>query len=163
MKATIIFAALLTMLTAKCAMADTFGSGVNTFSVDFVTIGNPGNYADTTGDPSPAGAVPYEYRIGKYEISEQMISKANALGGLGITIDSRGPNKPATSVSWFEAAKFVNWLNTSAGYPAAYKFGPRGISAFEVWTPSDPGYNPSNLYRNTLAPATIRAISTVTP
>jgi len=52
--------------------------------------------------------VPYSYRIGKYEISEQMIDKANALGGLGITKDSRGPDKPATNVTWFEAAKFVN-------------------------------------------------------
>ncbi len=57
-------------------MADTFGSGANSFSIDFVTIGNPGNPPDA--NPNPAGAVDYEYRIGKYEISEQMIDKANA-------------------------------------------------------------------------------------
>jgi hypothetical protein len=99
-------------LCADISRADTFGSGVNTFSIDFVTIGNPGNPPDA--NPNPAGAVPYEYRIGKYEISEQMIDKANALGGLGITKDARGPDYPATSVTWYEAAKFVNWLNTSA-------------------------------------------------
>ena len=53
----------------------------------------------------------YTYRIGKFEISEQMIDKANALGGLGITKDTRGPDFPATSVTWYEAARFVNWLN----------------------------------------------------
>ena len=43
-------------------------------------IGNPGNAADTTGNPNPAGSVPYTYRMGKFEISEQMIDKANAAG-----------------------------------------------------------------------------------
>ena len=33
-----------------------------------------------------------------------MIDKANAEGSLGITHDGRGANKPATSISWFEAA-----------------------------------------------------------
>jgi formylglycine-generating enzyme len=102
--------------------ADSFGNGANSFDIEFATIGNPGNPPDMTGFPRPAGSVSYAYRIGKYEISEQKIDKANALGGLGITKDSRGPNKPATSVSWFEAAQFVNWLNMSAGSSPAYKF-----------------------------------------
>jgi sulfatase modifying factor 1 len=42
--------------------------------------------------------------------------------GLEITKDTRGPNKPATNISWKEAARFVNWLNTSTGGFAAYKF-----------------------------------------
>jgi hypothetical protein len=139
----------LTHLHAAALYADTFGSGDNTFDIAFVRIGNPGNAADTEGDPNPAGSVPYSYRIGKFEVSEQMIDKANALGGLGITKDSRGPNKPATSVTWFEAAKFVNWLNTSTGYTPAYKFD--GNGDFQLWTPGDAGYNPNNLYRNRLA------------
>jgi hypothetical protein len=130
-------------------LADTFGSGADSFSIDFVTIGNPGNPPDTTGQPNPAGSVPYAYRIGKYEISEQMIEKANALGGLGITKDERGPNYPATSLSWFEAAKFVNWLNTSEGQTPAYKFDAAGD--FQLWSPSDAGYDPSNLFRNSQA------------
>ena len=55
-----------------------------------MTIGNPGNPPDA--NPNPAGRVPYSYRIGKYEISEQMIDKANAAGGLGVTKDTRGPD-----------------------------------------------------------------------
>lgn len=141
--------ALLMPLFAKPCRGDMFGSGVNSFEIDFVTIGSPGNPADTTGDPNPAGSVPYTYRMGKYEISEQMIEKANVLGGLGITKDTRGPNQPATRVSWFEAAQFVNWLNTSTGSVAAYKFD--NLGAFQLWEPNDVGYNPDNQFRNTQA------------
>ncbi len=133
------------------AVADTFGSGPNSFEIEFVTIGSPGNAPDD--DPNPAGAVDYAYRMGKYEISEQMIDKANALSvesgtPLGITKDTRGPNKPATSVTWFEAATFVNWLNTSTGSVPAYKFDDLG--AFQLWQPGDAGYDPNYLYRNSL-------------
>jgi formylglycine-generating enzyme len=127
--------------------ADTFGSGANTFQIDFVRIGNPGNSPDV--NPNPAGAVPYEYRIGKYEISEQMIDKANALSGLGITKDTRGPDYPATNITWYEAARFANWLNTSTGNVPAYKFDSSGN--FQLWEATDAGYNASNLYRNSLA------------
>jgi hypothetical protein len=149
-------------LTFSCfvsvAGADTFGNGENSFENKFVPIGSPGNPADTTGDPNPAGSVPYSYRIGKYEISEQMIDKVNALGNLGITKDTRGPDKPATSIDWFEAARFVNWLNESTGHTPAYKFvnviGPRGGvigTEFALWEPSDVGYNSCNLFRNRFA------------
>lgn len=145
-------------LLHQSAAADTFGSGANSFDIEFVRIGNPNNAADTTGSPNPAGSVSYTYRMGKFEISEQMIEKANAEGGLGITKDTRGPDKPATSTSWNEAARFVNWLNTSQGFQVAYKFalqpGEVGYSAnatIELWTISDAGYNPNNLFRNRLA------------
>jgi formylglycine-generating enzyme len=143
----LLFATLL--LATSASYADSFGSGANAFTIDFVTIGTPGNPADTTGDPNPAGSVPYTYRIGKYEVPEDAVRKANTLGGLGITLDSRGPNKPATSLSWFEAAKFVNWLNTSSGATPAYKFDIAGN--FQLWAAGDPGYDPANLFRNTLA------------
>jgi hypothetical protein len=135
--------------------ADTFGSGASSFTIEFVTIGQPNNPPDTTGSPNPAGSVPYAYRIGKYEISRDMVEKASAAGALGITLadmtlfGGNGPNKPATGVSWFEAARFVNWLNTSTGSAPAYKFDANGD--FQLWQPGDPGYNPSNLFRNSLA------------
>jgi hypothetical protein len=134
----------------------TFGSGGNQFNMDFVTIGNPGNAADTTGVPNPAGAVGYTYGIGKFEVSEDMITKYNANFGtansLVITKDTRGPNKPATRVSWNEAARFVNWLNTSTGNQAAYKFTTTGVNDnIALWESGDPGYDASNPYRNSLA------------
>jgi hypothetical protein len=140
----VLFTAVLGSLFSFCVemSADTFGTGVNTFEIDFVTIGNPG-----------AGSVPYLYRISPYEISEQMIHKANAAAAgtanpLNITIDARGPDYPATNITWFEAARFVNWLNTSSGHSPAYKF---DVFQFSLWEPSDPGYDPTNLFRNSLA------------
>jgi hypothetical protein len=150
MKATAALVLLATsFILARSAGADLFGSGDNAFDVEFVAVGDSGNVADTTGFPNPAGSVDYDYRIGIYEISEDIINKANVLGSLGITHDNRGANKPATSVSWFEAARFVNWLNASTGSAPAYKFD--GSGDFQVWESGDEGYNPDNLYRNSLA------------
>ncbi|MFM9064990.1 MAG: SUMF1/EgtB/PvdO family nonheme iron enzyme [Pirellula sp.] len=143
------------MVSAVQAAVVSFGSGGNTFNMEFVTIGNPGNVADTTGSPNPAGAVGYTYDIGKFEVSEDMITKYNANFGtansLAITKDSRGTNKPATSVSWNEAARFVNWLNTSTGGTAAYKFADgSGVNDnIALWDASDTlDYDASNRYRS---------------
>jgi len=96
--------------------------------MDFVTIGNPNNAADTTGSPNPVGSVAYTYNIGKYEVSRDMVLKASSDGGLGLTLadmtsyGGNGASHPATGISWNEAARFVNYLNTSKGYQAAYNF-----------------------------------------
>ena len=134
---------------------ESFGSGDNAFTMDFVTIGNPGNAADTTGNPNPAGSVAYTYNLGKYEVSRDQITKANAAGSLGITLanmtyrGNNGVNLPATGISYYEAAKYVNWLNTSTGGTAAYKFD--GSGNFQLWSAGDAGYNAGNLFRNSLA------------
>jgi len=135
-------------------VTESFGSGANAFTMDFVTIGNPNNVADTTGSPNPAGSVAYTYNLGKYEVSRDMITKANSAGSLGITLQDMtsyggyGVNKPATGVSWDEAATYVNWLNTSTGGTAAYKF---VGGTFQLWSSTDAGYNANNLFRNSLA------------
>ena len=77
-----ISAAIAVTVLPNRAHADTFGTGGNQFEIDFVRIGQPGNPADNTGFPKPAGSVAYEYRIGKYEISRSMVEKANAEGAL---------------------------------------------------------------------------------
>lgn len=139
-------------LTITSARADLFGSGGNAFTIDFVTIGNAGNVADTTGSPNPAGSVAYDYRIGKYEISRDMITKASTEGSLGITLadmtphGGNGVNRPATGITWYEAGTFVNWLNTSSGGSAAYKF---VSGSFALWTAGDTlDYDASNPYRS---------------
>src|SRR5215212_9424109 len=154
----VLLSAVFIIIFSGSVWGDTFGSGLNTFDIAFVPIGNPVNVADKTGDPNPAGSVPYIFRMGKYEISEQIIAKANTLGGLGITMDGRGPDKPATSVSWNQAARLVNWLNSSTGAPPAYKFaiqpGEDGYDSNNnilLWTSADAGYDPGNRYRNKLA------------
>ena len=122
--------------------------------MEFVTIGNPNNAADTTGRPNPVGSVAYTYNLGKHEVSRDMITKANAAGSLGITLEdmsSYGGNgllRPATGISYYEAAKYVNWLNTSTGGTAAYKF---VGGTFQLWSAGDAGYNSNNLFRNSLA------------
>ncbi|MEZ6073096.1 MAG: SUMF1/EgtB/PvdO family nonheme iron enzyme [Pirellulales bacterium] len=126
--------------------ADIFGVDENTFEIEFVTIGDPGNPADTTGAPNPAGSVDYTYRMGKYEISEGMIDKVNAIAGLGLTHGGRGSNKPATAIDLVEAAKFVNWLNASTGAAPAYKIS--GDGAFQLWQFGDLGFDSANPYRN---------------
>jgi hypothetical protein len=154
-----LFVLLSLAIAGTHALGDTFGNASNTFDIEFVSIRNPGNATDDdSANPNFAGSVPYIYRIGKFEISEQMIDKANALGGLGITRSNRGPNKPATNVNWNEAARFVNWLNISRGSVPAYKFaiqpGESGYDAnadIELWTSSDSGYDPANPLRNTQA------------
>jgi formylglycine-generating enzyme required for sulfatase activity len=143
-------ATVASMAATSCAGTVTFGTGSNQFQMEFVTIGDPGNTADFTGAPSPAGSVGYTYGIGKFEVSEDMITKFNASQSLQITKDTRGTAKPATSVSWNEAARFVNWLNTSTGNQAAYKFTTSGVNDnIDVWTSADTAdYDPSNPYRS---------------
>jgi len=142
-------ASLSTICSAQ-TITETFGIGANAFTMDFVTIGNPGNAADTKGSPNPAGSVAYTYNIGKYEVSRDMILKASTDGGLGLTLadmtsyGGNGVNRPATGISWNEAARFVNYLNTSKGYQAAYLFD--GSGNFQLWSPVRASGN--NLFRH---------------
>jgi len=147
---------LLATATNVHAVNVTFGTTGTEFSIEFVEIGDAGNVADPNDGASATpgvqnlGAVSYDYWIGKYEISEDMINKANTLGSLGITHNGRGVDKPGTSISWYEAATFVNWLNTSSGGIAAYKFDMVG-GTFALWESGDAGYDSSNRYRNSFA------------
>ena len=135
-------------------VTESFGTGANAFSMEFVTIGNPNNTADTTGSPNPAGSVAYTYNLAKYEVSRGQIDKANSAGSLGIMLadmtyfGGNGVNKPATGITIYEAATYVNWLNTSTGGTAAYKF---VGGTFQLWSPTDAGYNANNMFRNSLA------------
>ncbi|NBV47181.1 MAG: PEP-CTERM sorting domain-containing protein [Planctomycetia bacterium] len=54
-------------------------------TIDWVTVGDPGNAADTTGDPNPAGAVADEFRIMKYEwTNSQYVEFLNAVDPDGL-------------------------------------------------------------------------------
>ncbi|MBN8459425.1 MAG: SUMF1/EgtB/PvdO family nonheme iron enzyme [Verrucomicrobia bacterium] len=109
-------------------------------NVEFVTVGNPGNAADTTGH----GAVAYEYKIAKNETtigqyceflnakaksdpyalySTNMatstyiagISRTGSSGSFEYSVIGGTANKPITFVSWFDAARFCNWLHNGQG------------------------------------------------
>ena len=103
-------------------------------TIDLINIGNPGNPADTTG----YGAVSYQYAIGKYEVTLSQyttflnavaktdtyslysfsmgsdgnikgISRSGSSGNYTYTLIGSG-NRPVTYVSWFDAARFANWM-----------------------------------------------------
>ncbi|MFA9196799.1 MAG: VPLPA-CTERM sorting domain-containing protein [Aliarcobacter sp.] len=136
--------------------------------MEFVRVANPGNLANTTKDmiyhAAPAytdliqgGAVGYTYDIGKTEVSRIMVEKVNAesfdkitmqdLSGLG----GNGPNRPATGLSWYDAAKFVNELNLAQDYGIAYKTTGYTVPFLSEWQPGDIGYNAANPLRNSTA------------
>jgi sulfatase modifying factor 1 len=145
-----LFAAVIVaigLIFEPSVRADAFGSGTNVFTIDFVSVGNEGNAADTTG----YGAVPYEYRMGVYEISQNNIDQATASGLANVT--SAGPwtgNQPTGRISWFEAAAFVNWMNTSTGRQAAYNVSySLGLWYMTLWSSGDAWTaGGTNLYRH---------------
>jgi len=147
-----LLAAGLLALTAATVHADIFGSGANTFTIDFVNIGNAGN-ADDAGagggsDFAPYGGVGYNYRMGTYEISEDAITKATASGLLNVTAGAHTGAEPAANMTWYEAAAFVNFLNTSTGHQAAYQIN-AGATALTLWSSGDAWQlDGENLYRH---------------
>ena len=146
---------------------DTFGADANEFDISFVTIGDPGNPPDintVTIWPASVGSVANVFRMGRYEISRGMVDRANAAGGLELTMfdmSNFGGNDtriPATGVSWNEAARFVNWMNMNAGFPPAYKFDSQPgdddydpNSNIALWETDDLGFDPTNPFRNSRA------------
>ena len=150
-------------LAVPVARADTFGTGVNTFTIDFVTVGNPGNGKDLGAGggsfSTPYGAVAFTYRMGVTEVPRDWITIAT---GTGIPAPQRltevtaGPwvgKLPATGVTWYEAAALVNWLNTIKGAQRAYNLtNTGGFWSLAPWSSAEafnPGTGlPLNLYRH---------------
>ena len=137
---------------------DSFGSGVNQFAIQFVSISR------ATNPTSGCGIVKYDYRMGVFEITNEQRNKFKA--SVGGTVAGNpafaygrepiytGASVPTNNVSWYEAAQFVNWLNTSTGHEAAYKFtGTQGTTDYKFarWASTDSGYDASNPYRNSNA------------
>jgi formylglycine-generating enzyme required for sulfatase activity len=108
--------------------------------MSMVTVGNAGNAADTTG----YGAVSYSYQIGAYDVTgSQYAAFLNAVGSTdtyGLYNTSMGTDtnvaqisrsgssgtytyavlnstgqRPITYVSWFDCARFSNWMVNGQG------------------------------------------------
>jgi formylglycine-generating enzyme required for sulfatase activity len=154
--------------SASAQITENFIWPLNSFSMEFVRVANPGNLPNTTKDyiyhAAPAytdliqgGAVGYTYDIAKTEVSRIMVEKVNAesfdqitmqdLSGLG----GNGPNRPATGLSWYDAAKFVNELNLAQGKGIAYKTTGYTVPILSEWQPGEVGYNAANPLRNSTA------------
>jgi formylglycine-generating enzyme required for sulfatase activity len=90
------------------------------------------------------------------DVSETMLDDAAALSGTNLGGGAWSGSQPAANVTWYEAAAFVNWLNTSQGYTAAYNLTysgntPIGITLWtgaNIWTlgGSDPFRNANAHY-----------------
>lgn len=153
-------------------ITDTFGTGANQFTIDFVTITGDASSANGTnisgGLPSDSWYRTFtepgcEYRMGKYEITNEQWNKfisingplmGNPMSAYDFDADTIGANMPTNRVSWYEVAQFVNWLNISANHQPAYKFtGTIGMDDYTYvpWNVSDSGYDPSNPFRNSKA------------
>jgi hypothetical protein len=137
---------VVALLVAGGAMADNFGTGANQFTIDFVTI------SGATNRTSGYGIVNNNYRMGVYEITNDQWNKFQASLGVSVTGSPSsacdesphftGTNVPTNMVSWYEAAQFVNWLNTSTGHHAAYNFiGTQGTGDYTLatWSSAEAG------------------------
>ena len=109
-------------------------------TIDWVTVGDPGNAADT--DPVGYGAVADSFRIMRYEFTNQQyadflnavaatdtyslynpsmgstarggITQSGTSGGYTYAVKSNMGDKPVNFVSWFDAARVANWLQNGA-------------------------------------------------
>lgn len=150
-----VCAAVIGLLAGTASAAiDTFGAGTNQFTIEFVVL------SGATNPASGYGVVNNDYRMGSYEITNDQWTKFQALLGVQVTGDDSiaydddpywmGANAPTNNVSWYEAAQFVNWLNTSTGHQAAYTFtGTQGQSDYTLstWSTAEAD-NGTNLYRH---------------
>ena len=147
MKLKMILVAAVLLSVVNVGVADTFGTGANEFTIDFVDISGD---SDDLGDWAAGDGYTFsgvnrsDYRMGKYEISNDQFSKFDPNNNLWW----EGDDIPSNMVSWFEAAQFVNYLNSSTGNQVAYKFSGDVMS---VWQDGDTGYDASNPYRNSNA------------
>ncbi|MDR1281624.1 MAG: SUMF1/EgtB/PvdO family nonheme iron enzyme [Opitutaceae bacterium] len=140
-------AAALLAAAFTLGAATAFGA----IDIEMVTVGNINNAADTTTG-SLYGSVSYEYQIGKYEVTNvQYVAFLNAVAGtdtyslyntdMGSNADFGGitrttgdsgsyeyavkegwGNKPVNHVSFYDAARFVNWLQTGSTETGLYTF-----------------------------------------
>ncbi len=108
-------------------------------AMSMVTVGNPGNVADTkTG--SLYGAVSYSYQIGKYDVTGSQytaflnavgstdtyalynafmgtdtnvaqISRSGTAGTYTYAVMGSTGQRPISYVSWFDSARFSNWMS----------------------------------------------------
>lgn len=125
----------------------TFGTGSNAVELAFSDIGYVGNPDDTAtpfnetppeaSDGRRFGAVNYSYRIGVTEVTvdqffrawtnDSRIGNGNENGWNNGVDHAVGSGAPASRVSWFEAAKFANWLTSGDAYAGAYQFDTNGV------------------------------------
>ncbi|MGD0785513.1 MAG: SUMF1/EgtB/PvdO family nonheme iron enzyme [Sedimentisphaerales bacterium] len=125
MKIRVLSVIVCVMAAVNFASADT----IRGIGMDFVTIGNAGNAADTGGTVG-RGAVSYSYRIGKYEVTNaQWNAFVTAAGaptgsdsGYSYSAQFTGAQQPTNMVSWYETLQFCNYLTSGDKSKGVYQF-----------------------------------------
>jgi formylglycine-generating enzyme len=130
--------AVVTGAVSTTARADVFNMPAGYTSLEFVSVGDAGNAADTRFTTPGYGSVAYAYRIGKFEITAaQYCQFLNAVarsstspgwnemmdvtescgihllgteGNFRYAVDGDCANRPVNWVPWGDAARFCNWL-----------------------------------------------------
>ena len=157
-----ILLVMMLSLSVSSVKGVTFGSGANTFSLDFTdTLSGSINptvaqtiATQTQGTLDGFGIVNYDYQMGKHEVTQSQFDAFRSDVGFAANTYyyTPGANRPANQTSWFEAAQFVNWLNTSQGHQAAYDISSSVIdingSTFNAWGAADAANGGTNLYRH---------------
>jgi hypothetical protein len=136
MKTRVLAVIVCMMAAVNFTSADT----IRGIGMDFVTIGNPGNAADTVvmerDGTTGYGAVGYNYRIGKYEVTNAQWNTFTAAAGAptgndygfypGDAYDEgayfTGVQQPTDMVSWYEGLQFCNYLTSGDKSKGAYLF-----------------------------------------
>jgi formylglycine-generating enzyme required for sulfatase activity len=124
-----------------CLFISSIASGV---TIDWATVGNPGNADDDTG----YGSVSEEYRISKYEVTAGQyteflnavaatdtyglyntfmwsnsygckIERSGSAGSYTYSVASDWANRPVNYVSWYDCLRFANWLGN--GQPTGFQ------------------------------------------
>ena len=101
-------------------------------TIDWVTVGDPGNAADTTGAPNPAGAVADSFQIMKYEwTNQQYVDFLNAvdpdgLNPQGIYSSSMGSNSRG-------GISFTSGSAAGSKYAARTDMGDKPVSYVSWW------------------------------
>ncbi len=84
----------------------------------YVEIGNAGNDADTSG----YGAVNYTYEIATHEVTVAELQASGVGSGNEDHWSAVGATAPNSNISWYEAAKYCNWLTEQIGNTGIYTF-----------------------------------------
>jgi sulfatase modifying factor 1 len=123
-------------LLTLAATAALITSASASATIDWVTVGNAGNAADSTG----YGAVGYSYQIGKYEVTNAQygaflnaaaqtdsyglynsemssygITQSGSSGSYTYSVTTALADRPVVYVSWFDAARMANWMVNGQG------------------------------------------------
>jgi formylglycine-generating enzyme required for sulfatase activity len=163
----ISFKTLLLGLAALACLP--FGSVASAEAIQWVTVGDPGNTADT--NPAGRGAVATSFQIMKYEFTNQLYAEflnsvdangtnpnsvynasmgSDARGGISFTDGAASGSKyaaktnmgdkPVNYVSWFDAARVSNWYQNGATSSSSTETGAYTLN--NATTGNAPAVNP---------------------